>query len=189
MGPTSLAFASADSAALERVKNKDFGEKFTFLGWSPDSLYVAYTLDRVKRPLGPRKPPRVRIRHIMRRVYQGHLGSLNPLHGKRLLAHVKNKRFVNRRLRVEPLEKNRWHIETPSSPVFLRIDARKELTWTLSSSEGTLAEGTLRKPYIRFEPQAYLAPNGKMLLLAMQVNTGWYEDAVVQASFLKPPAK
>jgi len=173
---------SAQSDSIERAKNKNFGERFIFLGWSPDNLHVAYTLDRVKRPIGPKKPPRVRIRHIMRRVYKGHLGSLSSIHGKRLKRHVKSRGYVIKPLAVESIKKNLWRIDTPKTTVYLKVEAKKMLTWTLFSSDGNLATGTLDQPYIRFEPQAYLSPNEKMLILGMQVNTGWYENAVVQTA-------
>jgi len=173
---------TAKSTSIERAKNKNFGEQFIFLGWSPDNLHVAYTLDRVKRPLGPKKPPRVRIRHIMRRVYRGHLGSLAPLHGKLLKRHTKRQGYVIKPLPVELLKKNLWRINTEEATVYLKVEAKKMLTWTLFSSDGDLAKGTMDQPYIRFEPRAYLSPNGKMLLLGMQVNTGWYEDAIVQTA-------
>ena len=174
--------ATPGASTLERAKNKNFGEKFVFLGWSPDNLYVAYTLDRVKRPFGPKKPPRVRIRHLTRRVYKGHLGGMGPVHGKRLKTYIERQGYSIRPLTVEPVEKNLWRIDTPKAAVYLKVQAKKVLTWVLYSSEGELAQGTMNKPYIRFEPQAFLSPNGKMLLMAMQVNTGWYEDAIVQTA-------
>ena len=181
----SPALAKIPESSLERANNKNYGEQFIFLGWSPDNLYVAYTLDRVKRPLGPKKPPRVRIRHLMRRVYKGHLGGFGPIHGKRLKKYLKRKNYVIRPLSVEVVEKNLWRIETPKVAVFLKVQPKEKLTWTLFSSKENLAQGTMDQPYVRFEPQAYLSPNGKMMLMSMQVHTGWYEDAIVQTARLE----
>ena len=183
--PTSLQ-AQGRATTLERAKNKNYGERFIFRGWSPDNLYVAYTLDRVKRPIGPKKPPRIRIRHLTRRVYKGHLGGMGPIHGKRLKSYIERQGYSVHSLPVELVEKNLWRIDTPKMAVYLKVQAKKVLTWTLFSSEGELASGEMNKPYVRFEPQAYLSPNGKLILMSMQVHTGWYEDAIVQTARLKP---
>jgi hypothetical protein len=182
LASVSLSATSIAAASKSHVRQNNYGEKFVFLGWSKDNLHVAYTLDRVKRPLGPKKPPRVRIRHLMRRVYRGHLGGMGPVHGARLKPYIRRQGYEIHPLPVASVKKHLWRIDTPSEPIYLKVEAKALLTWTLFSDLGTLVEGTLNQPYIRFEPQAYLSPNGKMVLLGMQVNTGWYEDAVIEAA-------
>ena len=112
---------------------------------------------------------------------------MGPVHGKRLKPFIKRQGYQIHPLVVTPMEKNLWRIDTPATPVFLKVQAKKVLTWTLYSPEGQLAQGTMDKPYVRFEPQAFLSPNGKLLLMSMQVNTGWYEDAIVQTARLEAP--
>jgi hypothetical protein len=184
LASVSVSATSVAATSKSDARQKNYGEQFVFLGWSKDNLYVAYTLDRLKRPLGPKKPPRVRIRHLMRRVYRGHLGGMGPVHGSRLKPYIRRHGYEIHPLTVTSVKKHLWRIDTPSDPIHLKVEAKKLLTWTLFSDAGTLAEGTLNRPYIRFEPRAYLSPNGKMILLGMQVHTGWYEDAVIQTANL-----
>lgn len=162
-----------------------YGERLIFRGWSPDDRYVAYTLDRVKRPRGKAGADRVRVRHLSRRVYRGHLASLGPVQGKRLLRLVRRAAYQTHRLATTQLSKNVWRVETPGGPATVRFEAKKEVTWSLSSSEGVLALGKFPKPYVRFEPQAFLSPSGEQILLVMHVNTGWYQDVFLEAARLK----
>ena len=179
-----LAFLWAQPTFGESQPN-NYGEKLLFHGWSPDNLYIAYTLHRVQRPRRPKLPPRVRIRHLTRRVYRGHLGGMGPKSGPGLKDFAKKRGYLVHALGVTELEKNLFRLETPGTPTFLRFVAKEKLSWILFDDEGKLAGGTFPKPYVRFQCDAYLSPDRGIVLLAMHVNTGWYQDVFLETARLR----
>jgi hypothetical protein len=111
---------------------------------------------------------------------------MGPRSGKGLKAYAKKSGYVVHPLQVRALDNHRFQIETPGKPTFLKFVAKEKLSWVLYDEKGALAEGTLPKPYVRFQCEAYLSPNRRLVLVNMSVNTGWYQDVFMEAARLRP---
>ena len=159
-----------------------YGTAIVFLGWSPDSKYVAYTWTQTRRARKPGKKPRVVQRRLNRRVWKQRLSTYGPASGRDVAAYAKRHNYVVAALPRIARAKSYWTFKAPEGRYVFRLIAGKKLHWELSFKGKKIAGAPCDALYVDVTPTLYPAPDNRTMLIHLHQNTGWgWEDALALA--------